>query len=286
MSAGLLREDVVASRDLLPVFPRVITEIFATLDDPESNLGVLEKIVARDPVLVARVLHLANAAASRLRRDDSICNLYTAIALIGLARLREAVIKSQLSGFLHGVLPASVLPGLWQHGAATGVCAEQLALHVGMPTVPALVAGLLHDIGQVWLCRFRPEAFLSAWEEAKTRRTSIEAAERERFGVDHATVGAWLADSWGLPMQVCVAIRYHHSPDTALSVPLVPLVHVANVLANALDLGGQYSRVSALSGKCCESLGLRWDESANLLFARIEAANRASAHFYDSPPAA
>lgn len=286
MAGKLLREEVVASRDLLPVFPRVITEIFATLDDPESNLGVLEKLVARDPVLVARVLHLANVVASRSRRDDSIFNLYTAIALIGLARLREEVIKSKLSGFLHGVLPSGVLPRLWQHGAATGVCAEQLALHAGLPTVPALVAGLLHDVGQLWLCRFQPEAFLSAWEEAMTRTTTIEAAERERFGVDHATVGAWLADSWGLPMQVCVAIRYHHCPDTALSVPLVPLLHVANVLSNALALGGEYSRVSALSQKSCEALGLRWDESAELLFARIEAASRASAHFYDLPPTA
>ncbi|WP_153116715.1 HDOD domain-containing protein [Rhodocyclus tenuis] len=286
MSHKLLREEVVASRDLLPVFPRVISEIFATLDDPESNLGVLEKLVARDPVLVARVLHLANVAASRSRRDDSIFNLYTAIALIGLAQLREEVIKSKLTGFVHGLLPAGVLPGLWQHGAATGVCAEQLALHLGLPAVPALVAGLLHDIGQVWLCRFQPAAFLSAWEEAKTRSTTIEAAERERFGVDHATIGAWLADSWGLPMQVCVAIRYHHCPDTALSVPLVPLLHVANVLSNALDLGGDYARVSALSQQCCDALGLRWDDSADLLFARIEAANRASAHFYDSPPAA
>lgn len=285
MSGKLVREQVVASRDLLPVFPRVISEIFATLDDPESNLGVLEMLVARDPVLLARVLHLANAAASRSRRADPVVNLHTAITLIGLARLREEVIKSSLIGFLRGLMPAGVRPGLWQHGAATGVCAEQLAAHVGMPTVPALVAGLLHDIGQVWLCCFRAEEFCDAWTEAASRKTTVEAAERARFGVDHATIGAWLADSWGLPVPVCVAIRYHHSPDTAVSVPLVPLVHVANVLANALDLSGHGARVAELSEKCCAALGLRWDESAHLLFARIEAAHRAAAHFYDSPPA-
>lgn len=286
MTTKLQRQDVVASRDQLPVFPRVISEILATVDDPGAKVSSLEALVARDPVLLARVLHLANAAATRSRRDGEVYDLHTAIALIGLARLREETLRSKLGGFLDGLLPSGVLPGLWQHSAATGVCAEQLAAHLAMPTVPALVAGVLHDIGEFWLCRFHQRDFLAAWEEAQSAAISVDAAERERFGVDHATVGAWLADSWGLPMPICVAIRYHHRPESALSVPLVPLVHIADVLGNTLDPGRARTRAGSLSPNACAALGLQWEESAELLYARIESAGGSSPGFYDlgAPP--
>ena len=37
-------------------------------------------------------------------------------------------------------------------------------------------------------------------------------AEREVLGVDHAEVGALIAEHWNLPEALVVAIRYHHRP--------------------------------------------------------------------------
>lgn len=274
------REEVIAQRDALPVFPRVIDDILATLDDPDANVGLLVAHVSRDPVLAAQVFSIANSAASHSRRDGKVRDLYTATSLIGLSRLRQTTIVTSLSGFLRGALPPGLAPGFWEHSAATGVCARQLAQHVHQPGDAALIAGLLHDIGQLWLFRFQPEAFMAAWQAAERREMTIDAAERARFGVDHATIGAWLAESWDLPAPVCAAIRHHHAPDSALNEPLVAVVHVAEVLSNALDLGGGNPRVSSLSDAACEQLGLRWDESAESLFGRIDAVSHFVATYF------
>lgn len=111
--------------------------------------------------------------------------------------------------------------------------------------------------------------------EAATRTVMVEAAERERFGVDHAIVGAWLAEGWGMTRPICDAIRCHHAPDAELAEPLVPLVHVAEVLSNALDpTGDGETQVGYLSKSSCDALGLKWEESAIALFGRIDALSR------------
>lgn len=49
--------------------------------------------------------------------------------------------------------------------------------------------------------------------------------ERERFGYDHAAIGALMAESWELPVQVIHSIAAHHSYDpTSKADPAVQLV--------------------------------------------------------------
>ena len=59
----ITRELVIDKARELPGFPRIISEILTTIDDPESNLNVLTQLIKLDPVIAARVLALANAAA-------------------------------------------------------------------------------------------------------------------------------------------------------------------------------------------------------------------------------
>lgn len=284
MGLLLTRDMVVERRDSLPPFPRVIEDILTTLDDPEANLNMLVGHIGRDPVLSARILSQANAAAGRTRRDAAVRDLYAATSLIGLARLRQTTIVTSLAGFLRGALPRVLAPGFWEHSAAAGVCAQQVAAYARLPGDAALIAGLLHDVGQLWLCRFEPELFMAARQESVARRSTVDAAERERFGVDHAVIGGWLAESWGLPPALCEAIHRHHAPDRALPDPLVAVVHVAEVLSNALDVsGGEATRVTYVSAKACEQLGLNWDESANALFGRIDAVSHFVASYFKPP---
>lgn len=281
MARRLSQDEVVAGRDALPSFPRVIDDILLTLDDPDANINRLVDHVGRDPALAARVFSQANAAARRTRHNATVRDLYTATSLIGLTRLRQTVITASLADFLRGALPAGLAPGFWEHSSAAGVSALQLAAHIRQAGDSALIAGLLHDIGQLWLARSETVAFCEARHDASTGALSIEAAEREHFGIDHAAIGAWLAESWGLPSPLCDAIRYHHAPDAGPNDILVPLLHVAEVLSNALDLSASGSaRVTYLSGKACERLGLTWDESAEALFGRIDAVSHFVANYF------
>jgi HD-like signal output (HDOD) protein len=162
-----------------------------------------------------------------------------------------------------------------------------LAFHVGAPVCAdsALIAGLLHDIGQFWFFSVDGQAYSRCWSRVAQGAVGIEQVEREQFGVDHSTVGAWLAEHWQLPPNIITAIRCHHVPEPELASPLVPLVHVAEVLSHALDLTpGDESRVTAISAAACTQLGVVWDESVQLLFGRIEARSRHANAFFKPVP--
>jgi putative nucleotidyltransferase with HDIG domain len=280
----ITRDEVVEGSSKLPGFPRIISLILDTIDDPEANTRTLTDHIGHDPVIAARVLSLANMASMQTRRQSPVEDIYTATSLLGMNRVRQLAIVCGISGFVDDFTPPEIAPTYWQHSIAAGVCCEELALHTPVPvsTSSALIAGLLHDIGQIWLYRFSAEAFRTIWSQALTHNISIEEAEREHFGVDHSTIGAWLAAHWSLPENISAAIHHHHAPDAALSEPLVPLVHVAEVLSNALDLTSRKeNRVTSISTAACSALGLTWDDSARSLFGRMEARSRHANAFFN-----
>ena len=273
----ITREEVIKFSNTLPGFPLVIAQILATIDDPEGNTETLAGLIRHDPVIAARVLSLANLATAGTRRQAASSDIFTAVSLIGMSRVREMALLVGVSGYIGDIAPTGMVASFWQHSVAVGVCSDELARHTSgaASAAAALIAGLLHDIGQLWLHRLRAESFSAAWTHALAHDTGIEQAERERFGADHSIIGAWLAEHWALPANIVAAIRYHHDPDSALAEPLVPLVHVAEVLSNALDLTGrEENRVTSISSAACSALGLTWDASARELFGRMEARSR------------
>lgn len=272
----LSRELVIERSASLPSFPRVIADILATLEDPDGSLRVLAHCVEHDPVIAARVISAANMAASG--RQYVVSDLYTAIALIGMSRLRKITLVSSVGAFVDSLGHHSPPSTFWAHCMSVGLCCHELTLHLGDSAVSAdtaLLAGLLHDIGQLWLYSFQADAYRACLSDALSQGVADEVMERRYFGVDHATLGAWLAAYWGLPADIAAAIEGHCEPGPMAHKPLVALVHVGEVLSNALGLNGpDESRVTTLSAAACQRLGLVWDESVRPLFGRIDARSR------------
>ncbi len=284
------RDTVVKGSRSLPTFPRIINEILSTLDDPDANLNVLTRCIQLDPVITARVLSVANMAAVRGRRDCAVSDIFTATSLVGMSRVRHIVMISSLGAFVARMAKGSMPVKFWQHNVAVGVCSKELALHVSVPVCidSALVAGLLHDVGQLWLFAQHTGATQACWQQAMRRNIAISELERKAFGVDHATIGAWLAELWALPTGIAAAIYGHHSPDWVKDgspqANLIALLHVAEVLSNALDLTARAeNRVSTLSAAACAQLGLVWDTDIRALFGRIEARSSHANQFFHEP---
>ena len=267
----ITKTEVISRSSELPSLPLIVAEILATLDDPECNIHDLCSYIVHDPVIAARVLSQANRAAYRSR--STVRDIYTAASLIGFTQIREISLLSSMAMFVNCSFQRTS-NNYWKHSVAVGVCAQEVALHISAPIFSemALVGGLLHDIGQLWLNRFCPEEFAATIEFALAYSVGIEEAEREQFGVDHAQIGAWLAENWQLPASIVAAIRCHHRPELALNELLVPVVSIAEVFTNALDIGAPVeNRVTRLSSAACTVLGLKVDDSIQPLLGRMEA---------------
>lgn len=270
----------------LPGWPVVISDLLNTLDDPDANYNVLVRAIQRDPVITARVLWLANTAALRGQRESDVTDVATAISLAGVVRLRHVVLISSLSTFAQGAqVPAGTR--FWTHSMAVGVCAEELALHLGEPVTAsrALLTGLLHDVGQLCLFLADRKRMVECQQRSRLGSLDISVLETDAFGVDHGQVGGWLAEQWRLPAGMVDAIVHHHHPDAGPTSALGDIVHLAEVLAQALRIGGVASeRIANLSTAACERLGLEWNEESRSLFGRMEARTRHATFFFHSMP--
>lgn len=277
MAEPVTEARVLATRDALPAFPRVVLQILQTLEDPDASLSLLSSQVETDPVVAARVLALCNRASDSSPGRTPVNDVFTALSLVGLSRVRAVAATIRIASFMQEFAPPDVREYYWSHSLACAVCGVEVAHYTPADVCvdTSLIACLLHDIGQLWLQRFEPEGMQRVLQQAESQNVDIDVAERALWGVDHATIGGWLARSWGLSEPICRAIAFHHAPQQGSPEPLVALVHVSEVLNHALNLShARKSQVRWISADCCALLGLDWGDDSQGLFGRIEARSR------------
>ena len=109
----------------------------------------------------------------------------------------------------------------WELSIASALSAQLLArLSGAVDPHRAYTAGLLQDIGELCIARFLPEE-AAAVTAAIARGEDRLLAERATLGLDHAEIGARLAEQWGLPAALVDAIRMHHEPERSKQDPLL-----------------------------------------------------------------
>lgn len=111
-----------------------------------------------------------------------------------------------------------------------------LAGRLGKDAELAFTAGLLHDIGRLVVEVSSPEKSDAVVKHCIDHATSLLEAKRAVLDFDHAAIGFEITRLWNFPVAIQVAIRGHHRPEPDSGF-LADLVHVANVLCHALDIG-------------------------------------------------
>jgi signal transduction histidine kinase len=76
----------------------------------------------------------------------------------------------------------------------------------------AFIAGLLHDIGLVFLLHHFPGDYEQVVHNIGDYPGLIEA-ERDILGIDHAAIGQMLSEKWNFPQNLCDTIGQHHQVE-------------------------------------------------------------------------
>lgn len=246
-------EDLSENPPVLPYEPTLLPLLFAaTRDDSRASVDDITALIENSQKLAAKVLSIANSAAYGL--ESTITSLKRAISVLGFREVRTLVVMVGAVSAIKGVkLPKSFdATELWKHHLKTATIAKTLAACLrdmaGMPGAKAedrleiapdeaYAAGLLHDIGKVFLAGSRPKI----WEAIEAMRLetglSFTEAENEYWGMDHALVGAQVLHHWKLPLLLTDPINWHHAPALAPSLAAESrLLAAANLIAhNGLD---------------------------------------------------
>lgn len=262
----LTPEAILASLPQLPAFPRIVTQILAVLDDDNSSLAALVTHLQRDPVLAGRVLSAANASQFAHR---SLGGISAAVSFIGMRRVREIVLTTSMLDFS---CSANGSQFFREHSLAVGSCTQELAREFNLDEDRALVAGLLHDIGKLWMTHLHPQKSQQVTTLLASLPRPLSEVEQDIFGLDHCSIGTIIARYWRLPEEIIESIAAHHQQDNPNLGPLAAATHVAEAICNGLDLPlRDDNQVIDISPHALQVLGLDWTTDMSDLLGRVDA---------------
>ena len=217
----------------LPSFPALYLEVMNELADPDPSIIRIAEIVAQDPAMTAKMLHIVNSAAFGLARQ--ISSPLDAVQYLGTSTVRSLVLSVHVFSSFERKVRGFSIDQFEGHALRCARLARTIQESQGAEdgqAEDAYIAGMLHDVGKLMLATSLPDRYREAAAHAVAQQIPLHAAETLVFGATHAGVGAYLLGLWGLPAPIVEAVAFHHTPTRSDLPTFGPLasVHVANVL--------------------------------------------------------
>lgn len=230
-SMSVLTDEIVKSITSLPQFPENIVQIQRLIADPDSQIVDIARYISTDPAMTADLLKLVNSAAYMMsKRVDNIAD---AVKLVGLRGIKNLL-------YSYGTLKilddgAADKRKLWDHSYRTAYYAYNLAknfkANIKGLLDDAYVGGMLHDMGKIIFSSVHPELLDRIRSFCKDKSIPPETFEGIAGGMNHAEIGARIAEKWNFPDCLVAAIRFHHEPslESGDFRDVVHAVYMANI---------------------------------------------------------
>lgn len=196
---------------LAPV-PEMLPLLTKLLRDPDANLEEIAAVARHDVDLTACLLKRCNSATRR--GAEPVESVDEAILRLGLQSVLE-IVMTLVSRRLYRLPPEADihLRGLWDHALLTAILTRELVQHTEFSKAMAFTAGLLHDIGKVFLIKAGPTEYTKTLQLAvRHHRTSADQEEID-FGTHHGTIGGEMLSRWKLPAGIVTSVWFHHHTD-------------------------------------------------------------------------
>jgi HD-like signal output (HDOD) protein len=215
----------------LPSFPDIALRVRKVLSDENVSQDMVVRVVGSEPALAARLMQIGNSAALNFS-GKPITELRTAISRMGFNMVRSAAIAFAMSQLkkqdaLKGL--EKPLEDLWKRSAAVAAMSHAVARRYSKVNPDtALLAGLLHGIGQLYiLTRSAQHPGLFA------NQAAYAAIVRDW----HSAIAKALLENWEMAEEVIEAVSNFEDLERVHSGPvdLTDVVTVGNLLAAFKD---------------------------------------------------
>jgi HD-like signal output (HDOD) protein len=261
----------------LATIPTMVKKLLEVLDDSTLSLREIGTFVSNDPLLTAHLLRAVNSPLFGF--TGRVTSITQALLLLGLNAAKGLLLG--VEAFRH----AKGLEELWAHSVGTAIVARVTGKKAGLKeTEDLFVAGLIHDIGKVFLNLKLPNEYQRALSLAHTREAFIIDAEKEIFETTHVEVACWVLERWHLSPRLIEPIRYHHDPSLAKKQSAgTAVVHFSDVLTRALGFGsGGDALVPQIDERVWARLNLSRAEIKDILWESEELMQEAECFLVDA----
>ncbi|MBV8679734.1 MAG: diguanylate cyclase [Aquitalea sp.] len=222
--------------------------VFKIMQLSEHNNVPLPELIAvlnTDPVMIGRLLKLANSAAF-VRNRPAVALTPDVLMSIGLNAVHQLALTFALvAEHRRGLCKQFDYDGYWSRALACGAAMQLLGNQLRLaPAGELFTIGMLSSIGQLAMASLHPEAYgeLIARHGGPYARV-LTRLEREQFGYHHLDIAGALLRDWGLPRMFCDAVIQQEDPDgcrpdNTRSARLTACLHLATSLAEIFFLQG------------------------------------------------
>lgn len=252
----------------LPALPAVVARVLQETERPDGSAATVERLIAADQALASKVLRVVNSAYYGLA--GQVTSLSQAIVILGMQQVRNLVLGVSAIGSMKPktARQQEVLRQFWLHSFGAAAAAGILSKKKGISPKDQetlFVAGLLHDIGRLFLfCNFT-QTYDQVLKYAYEKQISIEDAEVKLLGVSHAEIGADMARFWQLPAVITDLIAGHEGPFAEDQDPMLFTLHYADMITKDLYFHESAPCQPAADPVATAWVGLNDIEAAGLL---------------------
>lgn len=236
MSHNCYSSDIINSLEAIPPLPLIVAYAIELTSENDVSTTDLVHALEADPGLTAKILRIANSAY--YAPVERIYTVRDAVRFVGFETVRSLAITSAIVSRVWIEDESFSRQKFWRHSLRCGLFARAIAARIpGLPSDILFTIGVLHDIGKVALIHHDPFKYQSVVSEGTRAKLECWAAERKLLGIDHAVVGASLAERWSMPALYRETIASHHTPeDHKLADRYAHVIRLADAFAHSCSV--------------------------------------------------
>jgi len=193
--------------EILPSANSPRGKLWRLVNSPGSSLEECAEVIQLDTALASRIFRIANSGAYAAQAG----NISEAILCLGLKFVREQVFNAAVFKEYSGWVLPSEWDLFWLRNIFVARLCERMSAAYGSTNGSEYLAGLVHDMGWLFLATYLPDEFTQMFGSGKT----VAEAEQEFLPFGHAQISAAIAARTLLPPRAIHAILHHHDPLSA-----------------------------------------------------------------------
>lgn len=232
---------------VFPTYFDAVLRLKQALQDPDITMSAIADAVSLEPLISAKLLHLANSVILNPEGRE-IVDLKSAVIRLGLNAVRTAglsIVMTQLMRAKKMADFAEITHSLWEHSIRSAAAAKVVAQQTSrLNSDEAMLAGLIHDLGAFYML-YRA----TQYEELRTRPDSIKYLIVQW----HESIGVSLLNALGIPEEIVQAtVDHDHVRPTPTAIRnLSDAIYVANMLS-----GGHFEWLMQDQPECAAEMAL------------------------------
>ncbi|MDR2499518.1 MAG: HDOD domain-containing protein [Treponema sp.] len=264
---SILSQTIVHNVNSLPPFPENIIQAQRMMDDPKVEMAHIARQISKDPALTADLLKAVNSVQYMVSKR--VDNIAEAVKIMGIQGIKNML-------FSYGtqkMLRSNTLEQkrLWEHSYRTAFYAYNLIKNFRRDRNlldDAYVSGILHDIGKIVFSNAHPELLNKIRDFCVEKNMPQTTLEDLTAGMNHAEIGALVAEKWNFPERLVCAIRFHHNPEASPGEykDLVSAVYLADMLGEYEKNAAAYEQINPAA---LEDFGIRSKKQTDSLLEQL-----------------